>query len=129
MNNGYGKINFGDVKDMLPEYGMADVGEARYLRDDVGAQQLGMSLYRLNPGQRGGFGHRHGEVEEMYVVLAGSGRAKLDDEILALQELDVVRVAPRCMRDFEGGPEGMTLLATGRHVEGDGEVQQGWWTD
>ena len=129
MNNGYATINFDDVKDLLPEYGMQELGEARYLRDDVGAQQLGLSLYRMAPGKRTGFGHRHVEVEEMYVVLAGSGRVKVDADIVDLKRLDVVRVAPECIREFEAGPDGMELLATGTHVEGDGEMLQGWWTE
>ena len=52
---------------------MGELGEARYLREDVGAEGIGISHYRMNPGKRTGFGHRHKEAEEMYVVLNGSG--------------------------------------------------------
>jgi mannose-6-phosphate isomerase-like protein (cupin superfamily) len=65
----------------------------------------------------------------MYVVLSGSGRVKVDDEIVELRARDVVRVAPSSVREFEAGPDGMELLATGVHVEGDGEMLEGWWTD
>src|SRR5690348_14266180 len=73
MNNGYSQINLGDVEDMFAKYGMQDRGESRYLREDVGAETIGLSLYRLHPGKRTGFAHRHKDVEELYVVLAGSG--------------------------------------------------------
>ena len=129
MITAYARINIDDVEDLAPQYGMGEVGEARYVREDVGAQRVGLSWYRLNPGRRTGFGHRHTEVEEIYVVLAGSGRAKLDDEIVELRARDVIRVAPAVVREFEAGSDGMELLATGMHAEGDGEVLQGWWSD
>jgi mannose-6-phosphate isomerase-like protein (cupin superfamily) len=129
MSTGYARINIEDVEDAAPKFGMGEVGEARYVREDVGAEGVGLSWYRLNPGRRTGFGHRHEEVEEMYVVLGGSGRVKLDDEILDLRRGDVVRVAAPTVREFEGGPDGMELLATGTHANGDGELLHGWWTD
>lgn len=126
---GYAHINFDDVTDLAARYGMGELGEARYVRDEVGAERIAMTLYRMNPGRRSGFGHRHREAEEMYVVLSGSGRVKIDDDILDLRPLDIVRVAPSSIRDFEAGPEGMHLLATGQHVKDDGEMLEGWWTD
>jgi uncharacterized cupin superfamily protein len=127
--SGYARINLDDVTDLAEQYGMGELGEARYLRDDVGAERIGLTLYRMNPGRRTGFGHRHREAEEMYVVLSGSGRAKVDEEILDLRALDVVRVAPSCMRELEAGMDGMVVLAFGTHVPDDGEMQQDWWTD
>ena len=129
MEHGYAQINFADVKDMNAEYGMQDVGEARYLREDVGAEHVGATLYRMNAGKRTGFGHRHEQVEELYVVLAGGGRMKVDDDLLELRPLDVVRVAPKSVRELEAGPDGLELLATGGHVAGDGEMIQNWSTD
>jgi len=128
MTNGYGRINIDELEDLAAKYGMGEIGEARYVREDVGAERIGLSFYRMNPGKRTGFGHRHKEAEEMYVVLAGSGRVKIDDEILDVGPRDVVRVAPAAMREFEAGPDGMELIATGAHVEGDGETVEGWWT-
>jgi mannose-6-phosphate isomerase-like protein (cupin superfamily) len=128
MSSGYAKTNIDDVEDAAPRFGMGDVGEARYVREDVGAQGIGISHYRMNRGRRTGFGHRHREVEEIYVVLGGSGRVKVDDEILELRPRDVLRVAPESVREFEAGPDGMELLATGMHRDGDGELVQGWWT-
>jgi len=84
-----------------------------------------MTLYRMNEGRRGGFGHRHDRAEEMYVVLSGSGRVKIDDDILDLRPLDVVRVAPASVREFDAGPDGMHLLAFGTHFKDDGEAGAG----
>jgi uncharacterized cupin superfamily protein len=128
MSNGYALINIDDVEDLAAKFGMGELGEARYLRDDVGAEAIGLTYYRMNPGRRTGFGHRHKEAEEMYVVIAGSGRAKVGDEVIDLRLRDVVRVAPETVREFEAGADGMELLATGTHVEGDGEMLQEWWT-
>ena len=129
MDNSYGKINFDNVEDMNASYGMQEVGEARYLREDVGAETIGATLYRMRPGKRTGFGHRHEQVEEMYIVLSGGGRMKVDDEIVELRRLDAIRVAPRAVRELEAGPDGLELLATGGHISGDGEIIQGWWPE
>jgi len=83
----------------------------------------------LKPDKRQPFGHKHDEAEEVYVVMAGSGRMKLDDEILDIAKLDAVRVAPGVMRSFEAGSDGLQMLAFGPHHEGDGELIQGWWAD
>ena len=128
MTNGYSQINFNDVEDMYARYGMEEHGESRYLREDVGAESIGLSLYKLKPGRRTGFAHRHEQVEEMYVVLSGAGRMKVDDDILELRERDVVRVAPHSIREFEAGPDGIELLAAGGHAKGDGETIENWWT-
>ncbi len=122
-------MNIDDAEDRAPGYGMGDICEARFLRKALGAQGLGMASYRMHPGRRVGFGHKHAESEEIYVVTAGSGRFKIEDEIVDVVERDVVYCGPDTMRDWEAGPDGMELLAFGHHVEGDSEMQQGWWTD
>jgi mannose-6-phosphate isomerase-like protein (cupin superfamily) len=83
----------------------------------------------MNAGQRMGFGHRHGEAEEIYVVLGGSGRMKLDEEVVELAPQDIVYVPPAVVREWESGPEGLQLIAFGSHAESDVEMIQGWWTD
>ena len=118
-----------DVEDSGEKFGMGDIQEARFCNGDLEAEDTGVSLFMLKPGKRQPFGHKHDEAEEVYVVMRGSGRVKLDDEIVELAKLDAVRVAPGVMRSFEAGSDGMQYLAFGAHHEGDGEIVQGWWAD
>ena len=108
----------------------ADI-EARFARAHIDSEHLGVSFFRYGPGTRSPFGHSHREQEEAYIVLGGSGRIKLDDEIVELRRWDVVRVAPEVVRAIEGGPEGLEILAVGsdRPAEGDGVPLADWWTD
>lgn len=116
-----------NVKDSAPEFGMEDVQEARFARSDLDAERTGISHQRLKPGKRNPFGHRHEEAEEVYVVISGSGRMKLDDEIIEVETLDAIRVSPEVIRAFEAGDDGIEVLAVGAHHDGDGEVIPGWW--
>ena len=118
-----------DVKDSAPEFGMDDVQEARFAKGDLDAEETGVSHYRLKPGKRTPFGHKHEEAEEVYVVIAGSGRLKLDDEIIEVETLDAIRVSPEVIRAFEAGDDGIEVLAVGARHDGDGEVIQGWWSE
>ncbi len=118
-----------DVEDSAPKFGFAEVQEARFAKDDLEAEQTGVSHQRLKPDKRQAFGHKHEKAEEVYVVMTGSGRVKLDDEILDIETLDAIRVSPGVIRAFEAGPQGIELLAFGPRRDGDGEVIQGWWTD
>src|SRR5450756_1686141 len=83
-------------------------------------KRQGVSHHRLKAGKRQGFGHKHENAEEIYVVLGGSGRVKLDDEIVEIARLDAIRVAPEVVRAFEAGPDGLELLAFGARHDGDG---------
>jgi mannose-6-phosphate isomerase-like protein (cupin superfamily) len=124
------KVNFSEVKDLAPDFGMDGVGEARFARADLGAERIGLARYRLRPGKRLGFGHRHGESEEVYMVLSGSGRFRVGDEVFAVGPDDVVYCPPEAMREWEAGAEGMDVLAFGAHTEGeDHEMKQDFWTD
>lgn len=118
-----------DVKDSAPEFGYGDIQEARFAKDDLDAEDTGVSHHRLKPGKRSPFGHRHEEAEEVYVVLGGSGRIKLDDEILEVETLDAIRIAPGVTRALEAGPGGIEVLAVGPRHDGDGELIQDWWSD
>ncbi len=118
-----------DVKDSAPEFGMDDIQEARFAKGDLDAEETGVSHYRLKPGKRTPFGHRHEKAEEVYVVIAGSGRMKLDDEIIEVERLDAIRVAPEVIRAFEADDDGIEVLAMGARHDGDGEVIQGWWSE
>jgi mannose-6-phosphate isomerase-like protein (cupin superfamily) len=105
--------------------------EARFGRRHLASQHLGVSYFRYGPGFKAPYGHRHREQEEAYVVVGGSGRVRLDDEIIDLRPWDVVRVAPSVVRGFEGGPDGLELIASGadRPEGGDGEMVENFWPD
>ena len=119
-----------DITDSAAERGMTEI-ESRFARSSLDSEELGVSYFRYGPGFRTPFGHHHLEQEEAYVVAEGSGRVKLGDEIQDLKQWDVLRVAADVVRGFEGGPEGLTLIAIGgrRPEGGDGKMVQDWWTD
>jgi mannose-6-phosphate isomerase-like protein (cupin superfamily) len=122
-------MNLSEVKDSAPGFGADEFQEARFAREDLEAEQTGLSHIKVKPGKRMPFGHKHDQAEEIYVVIAGSGRVKLDDEIVDVVELDAIRVAPEVARCFEGGPDGLSVLAVGAHHDKDGEVLPNWWSD
>lgn len=124
----YTKKNLRDVEDSAVRYGLSDTQEARFARRDLAAEQTGVAYLIIKPGRREAFAHRHREAEEVYVVLAGSGRVKLDDELVELSELDAVRVGPGTTRLLEAGPNGLEVLIFGTHVEGDVEQVADFWT-
>jgi len=125
----YTHKNLTEVNDSAPGFGFGEVGAIRFAKDDLDAERTGVTHLKLNPGQRIPFGHKHDQAEEIYVVIAGSGRMKLDDEIVEIVELDAIRVSPEVGRGFEAGPEGVSLIAMGARHDGDGELLQDWWTD
>jgi mannose-6-phosphate isomerase-like protein (cupin superfamily) len=93
-----------------------------------------LGYQRLPPGCRFPYGHTHATQEEVYVVVRGSGRMKLDDEIVELAEWDAVRVPPGTWRGYEAGPAGLEILVIGAPNLGDdprGDVdgRRNWWVD
>lgn len=124
--SGFTKINLKEIE----AGGSADV-EARFARKHLNSEHLGLSLFRYGSGFRSPIGHSHREQEEVYLVVGGSGRMKLDDEIIELRQWDVVRVAPSTVCAFEGGPDGLEYVAVGsdRPEGGDGERIDNWWSD
>ena len=121
--------NITEVDDSAPGFGFGEMGEVRFAKEAFDTEQTGFTHIKLNPGQRIPFGHKHDQAEEIYVVIAGSGRIKLDDEIVEIVELDAIRISPEVGRSFEAGEEGITVLAMGTRHDGDGELLQDWWTD
>jgi uncharacterized cupin superfamily protein len=124
---GHAKKNLREVEDSAVRHGLSETQEARFPARALGADQTGMNFLVVKPGKREAFAHRHREAEEIYVVLAGSGRVKLDDELVELAPLDAVRVSPGVTRAFEAGPDGLEVLIFGPRVEGDGEVVADFW--
>ena len=119
--------NLVDVRDVSPP----DVAiEWRFARAALGSPELGVSRFTYEPGARMPWGHRHREQEELYVVVAGSGRAKLDDEVIELEAWDALRVAPEVIRSFEAGPDGLDVICIGgRKPDGpDSERFPDFWS-
>jgi mannose-6-phosphate isomerase-like protein (cupin superfamily) len=129
MSTPYTVKRLTEVKDSASEFGVGNDMEARFVKDDLDAERTGVSHHRIKPGKRQPFGHKHEQAEEIYVVLSGSGRIKLDDEVVEIERLDAIRVAPEVMRAFEAGPGGIEVLALGARHDGDGELVPGWWGD
>ena len=129
MANPFTHKNLRDVEDSAPKFGYEEVQEARFANKDLETEDTGVSHLRVKPGKRQGFAHKHDEAEEVYVVVAGSGRVKLDDEIVEITELDAIRVSPGVIRQFEAGDDGIELIAVGALHEGDGDLVPDWWTD
>ena len=129
MPDSYTHKKLPEVEDSAPGFGLAEVQEARFGNDDLQTQDTGFAYHRLKAGRKQGFAHKHQDAEEVYVVLAGSGRMKLDDDVIDLAPLDAIRVAPAVTRMFEAGPDGLDVLVFGPRRKGDGEIVREWWTD
>src|SRR3954468_5821999 len=129
MPEAFTKLNLTEVDDVAPSNGFGDRWEARVAREALAAERTGVTFFRLLPGKRSPFTHRHTDAEEIYVVLSGSGRVKLADELYDVGPLDSIRVAPATARAFEAGQDGLAFLAFGPHHPGDGERVEDPWTD
>jgi len=103
--------------------------DGRFARKHLDSRDLGVSRFRYEPNVRSPMAHSHREQEEAYVVIAGSGRVLLDDEVLDLRQWDVLRVAPEVVRAFEAGPDGLDIIAVGgpKPEEGDGVPGTAVW--
>jgi quinol monooxygenase YgiN/mannose-6-phosphate isomerase-like protein (cupin superfamily) len=126
-DSGYTHINLEDVEDMAPRFGLGEMGESRFANRALSTSGTGVSHQRLRPGVRQAFGHRHQHAEEVVVVLAGSGRVKIDDEVRDVQARDAIRFAPTTGRAFEAGPEGLELLVFSAKRPGDAVMDPTFW--
>jgi mannose-6-phosphate isomerase-like protein (cupin superfamily) len=123
------KKNLREVQDSAAQHGYRRFRRHAFPQGDLGAEQTGMNFLVVKRGRRAAFAHRHRTTEEVYVVLAGSGRVKLDDELVGLEVLDAVRVSPGVTRSFEAGLDGLEVLIFGPHVESDAELIHDFWAD
>ena len=105
--------------------------EARFARKHLDSEHHGVTYFRYGPGVRASTAHSHREQEEAYVVISGSGRIRLDEEIHDLRQWDVVRVSPQTIRAIEAGDEGLELIAVGsdRPEGGDGVAAPTAWIE
>lgn len=125
----FSTVNLREVDDSVGD--RAPGLEGRFGRKHLDSRDLGVSLFSYAANFRSPMAHSHREQEEAYVVVAGSGRVLLDGELLELRQWDVVRVAPEVVRAFEGGPDGLELIAIGgpKPEAGDGVPGAAEWPD
>jgi mannose-6-phosphate isomerase-like protein (cupin superfamily) len=116
--------NLREAKDAAAEAGLSDSLEARFAHEDLDSETSGISYQVVKAGQRQPFAHRHETMEEIYVVLSGSGRVKVDDEVEDVGPLDAVRVAPSVVRSFEAGDDDLVLLAFSPRAKDDAQIVQ-----
>ena len=103
-----------DVEDSAQKFGFSPTLEARFGKKDLESERLSVSYQRVAPNETSPFAHRHKEqAEEIYVVVEGTGRVRLDGEAHDLEEWDAVRVAGPVVRSFEAGSDGLAILAFG----------------
>ena len=128
---GYTIQNLKEVEDQAPKFGLSPDLESRMARVPLEMEHSGISYQRLAPNFRVPFGHRHKTQEEVYVVVKGSLRAKVEGDVLELKQWDALRVHKDTMRSFEGGPEGAEVIAVGAPNTGPGDavVEDNWWVD
>jgi mannose-6-phosphate isomerase-like protein (cupin superfamily) len=128
----YTKVNLKeDVDDQAPNFGLSPNLEARFARVPLGLENSGISYQRLAPNFRVPFGHKHKQQEEVYVVVSGSARMKVEDEVVDLAQWDAVRVPKDTTRGFEAGPDGVEIIAIGAPSTGpgDADMTQEFWND
>ncbi len=128
----YTKLNLKrDVDDQAQRFGMSPDLEYRAAREPMASEESALSYLRLAPNFRMPFGHSHERQEEIYLLVRGSARLKLDDDVLDLEPWDAVRIAREVLRNLEAGPDGAELILVGapRTPPGDAQVLQGWWSD
>ena len=123
----YTKINLRGVEDAAPGNAFGHRWEARVAREPLDAERTGLSHFWLRPGKRSPFSHRHAQAEEIYVILEGTGRIKLDDEIIEIRPRDAIRIAPQVARALEAGPDGLEFIVVGAHHPADGEPVDDPW--
>ena len=123
-------LNLKDVEDQAPNFGLEENLEFRMARVGLGLENSGLSYLKVAPGYRFPFGHKHKNQEEVYVLVSGGARMKIEDEVEDLKQWDAVRVHKDTMRGFEAGPDGVELIAIGapNTGPGDAELEQGWWS-
>jgi mannose-6-phosphate isomerase-like protein (cupin superfamily) len=128
---GYTALQLNEVEDQAPNIGLSEDVEVRMARVPLECANSGISYLRVGPGVRMPDGHNHRRQEEIYVLVSGSARLKLDDDVVEMRPWTAVRIAPETMRALEGGPEGGELIAIGapNTGPGDGTVVPGWWSD
>ena len=125
------KVNLKGIEDQAPSGGLSPGLKAHFARVPLELEKSGITYFRLAPDFRVPFGHRHSEQEEVYLVVGGNARVKVDDEVVELTPWDAIRIPPGAMRGLEAGPEGAEVIAFGapNTQNADVDMTPGWWSD
>lgn len=129
---GYTALQLNEVEDQAPNIGLPSEYQLRMARVPLNCENCGVSYQRLAPDFRMPYGHNHKVQEEIFVLINGSARMKLDDDVIEMKPWTAVRVAPETMRALKAGPEGAELVAIGAPNTGPGDGKEnvrGWWSD
>ena len=118
--------DIGSVFDGAPDLEFGAASKALEL------ERFGLTYQRVPAGYRFPYGHTHKTQEEVHVVVGGSGRMKIDDEVMAINQWDAVRVPPGTWRGYEAGAHGLEILVIGAPNLGDAtredvEGRRDWW--
>jgi mannose-6-phosphate isomerase-like protein (cupin superfamily) len=121
-----------DLDDLGSNFDGAPGLEFRAATGPLELEESSLTYQRVPPGYRFPYGHTHETQEEVYVVVRGSGRMKVDDEIVDLAEWDAVRVPPGTWRGYEAGPDGLEILVIGAPNLGEDPREdvggkRDWW--
>ena len=125
----YTVLKVSEVDDQAPNFGLEGKMEARFMRVDLGCENCGVTYLRIAPNFRIPFGHHHKVQEEVYMLVSGSARIKLDDEVYDLAPWTAVRMSKDVNRGLEAGPEGAEFVLVGAPNTGPGDAitEQDWW--
>jgi oxalate decarboxylase/phosphoglucose isomerase-like protein (cupin superfamily) len=129
---GYTVQNLREIENQGLKFGMDENDiQLRMAKDPLGCEHCGISYIKLGAGWRQPFGHNHKTQEEVYILVNGGARMKVEDEVVEMKPMTAVRVSKDTMRGYEGGPEGAELIVIGapRTGPGDADTVPGWWTD
>jgi mannose-6-phosphate isomerase-like protein (cupin superfamily) len=129
---GYTVRDLKEVENQGVKFGLDENdAQVRMAKDPLECSGCGVTYLKLGPGWRAPWGHTHKTQEEIFILVNGTARMKLDDEIVEMKPFTAVRVSPETMRSYEGGPEGAELIAIGtpRTGGGDAITEPGWWQD
>jgi mannose-6-phosphate isomerase-like protein (cupin superfamily) len=134
MAEGFTIVNLKDVENAAERQGLAPDLEARFAGKDLELEDSGFSYQKLAPNFRTPWGHRHERQEELYLIVSGSGRMKIEDQVIQVKAWDAIRVPSEQMRAFEAGDEGLELLAFGApHTSTKGndvkDMTPDWWLE
>jgi mannose-6-phosphate isomerase-like protein (cupin superfamily) len=129
---GHSVLNLKEIENQGERFGInPDELQLRMAKDPLECEHMGISYVKVGPGYRPPFGHNHKTQEEVYVLVTGSARMKVEDEVIELEPFTAVRVARSTMRGYEAGPEGAELIVIGAPKTGSGDANnvQDWWSD